>query len=126
MEAVVVRLRPPGSGPCRRQKVLLSPSVAAKIVIHSERGRPAHPHPIGNGVGIPDATFSGRRDQAIDISSEVMSIANMEYTRYSLSRGPGGSAPPSARKRARRGPTTNALGLTAHLQVASLASYPKT
>ena len=47
--------------------------------------RPAYPRPIGNGVGIPSATFSelagillssGRRDQAIDISSEVMSIAD--------------------------------------------------
>ena len=40
---------------------------------------------MGSGSGIPDATFSelagillssGRRDQAIDISSEVMSIAD--------------------------------------------------
>ena len=86
---------------------------------------------MGSGSGIPEATYSelaaillssGRRDQAVDISSEVIAISEG----CSLSRGPGGSAPPSAWKRARRGPTTNTLGLTAHLRAAYWAFYPKT
>ena len=31
MELAVVQLWPPGSGPCRKQKVLSSPLVAARI-----------------------------------------------------------------------------------------------
>ena len=92
---------------------------------------------MGSGSRIPDATFSelagillssGRRGQAIDISSEVMSIADgvhqilfipwagQERTTFGAEEGEMGS----------HYVTTNTLGPTAHHQVASLAFYPKT
>ena len=89
---------------------------------------------MGSGSGIPESTYSelaaillrsGNRGQAIDISSEVMCVADgvhqilfipwagRERTTFSM-------------EEARRGPTTNTLGLTAHLPAAYWASYPKT
>ena len=87
---------------------------------------------MGSGSGIPEATYSelaaillssGRRDQAIDISSKVMAIFEGVHQILFI---PWGSAPPSASRRARLDPTTNTLGLTAHLRAAYWASYPKT
>ena len=99
-------------------------------VILSDGCCPALPHPFGNGVG---ATPNLPRYSSVPAGGIKQLISPpkswpflKEYTRYSLSRGPGGSAPPSAWKRARLGPTTNTLGLTAHLRVAYWASYPKT
>ena len=80
---------------------------------------------MGSGSGIPEATYSelaaillssGRIKQLISPPKSWPSPK--EYTRYSLSRGPGGSAPPSASRRARLDLTTNTPGLTAHLRVA--------
>ena len=89
---------------------------------------------MGSGSGISKATYSelaaillssGRRDQAVDISSKVMSVAEgvhqilfipwagRERTTFGMEEGETGSY-------------YETLGLTAHLRAAYWASYPKT
>ena len=102
-------------------------------VIRSDGRCPALPHPFGRVRNPRGNLLRACRDTSVRAGGIKQSISPpksrpflKEYTRYSLSRGPGGSAPPSASKRARLDPTTNTLGLAAHLRVACWASYPKT